>query len=88
MQSLGLGSISDSPGTEKGTDMITLHFSTIDHSYSTRHYKTLKAASAAARRRLGDHPEMGSYYAVAGDGVVKVTVEGATLAELFPEDRE
>ena len=34
---------------------------------------------------VGAHPEIGSTYAVSGDGVGKVTCQGVSLSELFPE---
>ena len=35
---------------------------------------------------LGDHPELGSYYAVSGDGVGKImsNTGGLLTADLFP----
>jgi hypothetical protein len=33
---------------------------------------------------VGDHPEMGTRYAISGDGIGKITVENSTLTDLFP----
>lgn len=64
---------------------IKLRFSTIDGLRYTKTFKTLNGAQKAAQYRLGETPEMGSTYAVAADGVIKVVaVDGCTLAELFP----
>lgn len=64
---------------------IRLYFSTIDNCRSTRLFKSLKGAQKAAWDRVGRHPEIGSNYAVSGDGIAKVVVSGdATLAQLFP----
>lgn len=68
--------------------LIKLYFSTIDNCRSVKVFKTLAGAQKAAWDRVGKHPEIGSNYAVSGDGVVKVTVAGATLKELFPEPPE
>jgi hypothetical protein len=65
---------------------IKLYFSTIDGCRNTKRFKTLIGAQRAAQNRLGKHPEIGSGYAVAGDGVVKVSAAGASLAELFPSE--
>lgn len=62
---------------------ITVRYSAIDGFSKSRSFKTLAAARRFAVGYVGEHPEIGSYYAVAGDGVGKVTVRGATLAELF-----
>lgn len=63
---------------------ITIVYSSVDGGWTTRKFKTLKGARAFAHKWVGGHPEIGSSYAVSGDGIGKVTVQGATLAELFP----
>lgn len=65
--------------------LIKLYFSTVDNCRSVKTFATLAGAQKAAWDRLGKHPEIGSTHAVSGDGVVKVTVVGTTLKELFPE---
>lgn len=64
---------------------IKVRYRSIDHFTKTSTFKTLPGARKFAHKWVGEHPEIGSYYAVSGDGVGKITVEGATLAELFPE---
>lgn len=64
---------------------IRLYFSTIDNCRKVARYKSLAGAQKAAWDRVGKHPEIGSNYAVSGDGIAKVVVSGdATMAELFP----
>lgn len=64
---------------------IRIHYSTLDRYNERRKFKTLDGARKYAHKWVGEHPEIGSFYAVSGDGGGKVTVEGCTLAELFPE---
>lgn len=68
------------------TSIITVTYSSIDGCRETRRYKRIKSARAYAHQMVGAHPEIGSWYAVSGDGIGKVTVSGATLADLFPSD--
>jgi hypothetical protein len=68
--------------------MIHVRYSAIDGYRDRRSYKTLAAARRYAVERVGEHPEFGSHYAVSGDGVGKVTVEGCSLAELFGVEPE
>jgi len=63
---------------------ITIRYSSIDCCRKTRKFKTLAGARRFAQKMIGKTPEMGSYYAVSGDGVGKVEVSGAFLHELFP----
>jgi hypothetical protein len=77
--------------------MITVRYSAVDGYRKTRRFKTLKGAQRWAQWRVGQFPEMGSWYAVSFDGIGKVTVEGTigafgeaahrnvTLRDLFPE---
>jgi len=64
---------------------IIVRYSSIDGASYTRTYTTLKGARKFAHEWIGAHPEIGTSYAVSFDGVGKITVSGATLAELFPE---
>jgi hypothetical protein len=70
------------------SDTIKVHYSSIDGCRETRTFKTLKGARRYAQEMVGEHPEMGSRYAVSGDGVGKVTITamGHSLASLFPSD--
>ena len=63
---------------------ITVRYSSIDRYSKTRKFKTLKGAQKFAHEWVGEHPELGWGYAVSFDGIGKITVEGVTLAELFP----
>jgi hypothetical protein len=65
--------------------MIKVTYSSIDRYRVSRVYKTLERARKFAQDWVGKHPEIGSHYAVSGDGIGKVTVVGATLRELFPD---
>ena len=64
--------------------MIKVHYSSVDGYHQTGSFKTLAGAGRYARRWIGEHPEIGSSYAVSSDGIGKITVDGASLAELFP----
>jgi hypothetical protein len=64
---------------------IVVAYSSVDHFRKRRTFKTVAGASRYAREWIGDHPSIGMGYAVSDDGVGKITVRGATLAELFPE---
>ena len=64
---------------------IKVRYSSVDSYRKTAKFKTLKGAQKFAQDWVGKHPEIGSTYAVSSDGIGKVTVEGASLAELFPE---
>lgn len=63
---------------------ITVRYSAIDGYSKSRSFKTLAGACRFAHHYVGEHPDMGSGYAVSFDGVGKVTVRGASLAALFP----
>lgn len=65
--------------------MIRLYFDAVDGPIGRFQYKSLEAAQRAAQRRLGEAPEIGSLYAVSGDGVVTLRAEGASWGELFPK---
>lgn len=67
---------------------IVVHYVAVDGFASSRTFKTLRAAQKFAHKMVGEHPEIGTRYAVSADGVGKVTVNGsATLSELFPDDQ-
>ena len=63
---------------------ITVYYTACDGSRLTRRFKSLKGARKFAQTYVGAHPEIGSLYAVSGDGVGRVAVDGCTLADLFP----
>lgn len=64
--------------------MITVYYSAVDGFRKTRKFKTLKGARKFAHDYIGPHPEIGRGYAVSGDGVGKIEVDGAALDDLFP----
>jgi len=61
---------------------IVVRYSAIDRYRKNYRYSTLEGAAKRVRELLGDYFDIGSSYAVSGDGVGKVTLEGATFAEL------
>lgn len=67
------------------TTTVKLRFSSCDGSKWTKSFKTLAGARKAALRQIGP-PEIGSTYAISGDGVCKVEVEGCTIRELFQKE--
>ncbi len=69
----------------KGTRNIKVSYRSIDRCSKTRRFKTLEGAQRFAQEWVGETPELGTGYAVSGDGIGKVTVEGAPLRELFPK---
>lgn len=63
--------------------MIKVRFETLDGIRKTKRFKTLAGARKAAQDWAGKDAEVGRWYAISTDGVVKVTVDGCTLVELF-----
>lgn len=68
----------------KGTRDIKVSYRSVDRCSKTRRFKTLEGAQRFAQEWVGETPELGTSYAVSGDGIGTVTIEGATLQELFP----
>ena len=62
---------------------ITVRYASIDHFSQTRSFSTLVAARRYAFKWLGEFPEVGSTYAVSGDGVGRITVSGVSIQELL-----
>ena len=67
--------------------MIKVWYSSVDGFAKSKSFKTLKGARKYAQSMVGKYPEMGSYYAVSGDGIGKIEVEGVALGELFGEEK-
>lgn len=65
---------------------IQVRYQSIDGARDSRSYKGIEAARAFAVKMVGAHPEMGSHYAVSGDGIGKIMVSGISLAELFGQE--
>jgi len=67
---------------------IKIRYSSIDGVRTLRTFATLKGARKYAQHCVGEHPDMGSTYAVSFDGIGKVEVFGthpdAKLSALFP----
>lgn len=64
--------------------MIKIKYSSVDGYLQRKSFKSLKGARKYAQERIGTYPEMGSTYAVSGDGIGKIEViEGVTLRQLF-----
>ena len=65
---------------------IKVRYSSIDHFSKTRRFKTLAGAQKFAQRYVGETPEVSLHfgYAVSGDGVGKIEVDGCTILDLFP----
>ena len=69
--------------------MITVSYRSVDNFSESRRFKTLAGAQRYARMRVGDSPEIGCGfgrpYAISDDGIGRIMVKGASLADLFPE---
>lgn len=65
--------------------MIKVTYESIDGVCKTRKYKTLRGAQAFAHKWVGKHPDIGGWYAVSFDGIGKITVDGCSIHDLFPE---
>ena len=63
---------------------IKVRYSSVDGYRESRKFKSAAGAGKYARKLVGDHPDIGSHYAVSSDGIGKVEIEGASFAELFP----
>ena len=64
--------------------MIHVVYKSIDGHREALHTEDLAKAQEFAHKWVGKYPEIGSTYAVAGDGVGKVEVLGVSLQQLFP----
>jgi hypothetical protein len=65
--------------------MIKIKYTSIDGVRTVRSFSTLAAARGFAQDRVGQHPDIGSTYAVSFDGVGKIEASGVPLADLFGE---
>ncbi len=67
------------------TNKIVVQYTSCDGYSETRqfHARCIEAAQEWAKNWIGA-PEMGSTYAISGDGIGKIEVSGCSLAELFP----
>jgi hypothetical protein len=68
--------------------MIYLRYRSIDGVSTRKQFTTLKGAREYCHKAIGEHPEIGSHYAVSNDGIGKIIpIQGASLADLFPPER-
>jgi hypothetical protein len=65
--------------------MIKVYYSTIDGHSTAKSFHSLTEARAWAKYWVGN-PEIGSSYAISGDGIGKITCSGCTLYELFDQE--
>ena len=68
----------------KSTVKITVYYRSVDRFSQSRTFKTLAGAQKYAAKWVGETPDMGLGYAVSFDGVGRIMVKGAPLADLFP----
>jgi hypothetical protein len=64
---------------------ILVKYSTCDGYKKSMRCADLYTAQKFAQELIGETPEVGRGYAVSFDGIGIVTVQGATLAEIFPK---
>ena len=76
-------------GRRRGAvQVIKVKYSSVDgRGGKWRSFKTLGRARVFAQYWVGKNPEIGSTYAVSGDGIGKIEVMGATLADLFGDEK-
>lgn len=82
-------SVTTSPWSDTGINMeIRVRYRTIDRFSQSRKFKTLKGAQRFAQKWVGKHPDISDTFGYAvnmhGDG--KITCEGCSIHELFPEE--
>lgn len=64
--------------------MIILKYSAIDGAGKRASFKGIASARRWAHKWVGATPELGTTYAISGDGIGKIEVlEGVSLADLF-----
>lgn len=67
--------------------VIKVRYSSIDHYKETKSFSALAAARRFAQKWVGRNPELGSTYAVSGDGVGKITMEWISREPIGTERR-
>ena len=68
--------------------MIKVKYSSVDgRGGKWRSFKTLGRARVFAQYWVGKNPEIGSTVAASNDGIGKIEVMGATLADLFGDEK-
>jgi hypothetical protein len=63
-------------------NIIKVTYSAVDGAKQVQRFGTIAGASEYARQWVGDHPTVGTTYAISADGKIEVT--GATLKDIFP----
>jgi len=66
------------------TTVIKVTYTSFDGVKEVQRFGTVAGASGYARKWVGDHPTIGSTYAISDD-IGKIEVTGANLKELFPQ---
>jgi len=67
------------------TTVIKVTYISVDGAKEVQRFGTVAGASGYARKWVGDHPTIGSTYAISDD-IGKIEVTGANLKELFPKN--
>lgn len=68
---------------------IVLDYDAVDGVHKRGYFKTLRGARKWAQEWVGQYPEIGRTYAIAGDGIGKITIaSGTTLKDLFPSQED
>jgi hypothetical protein len=67
---------------ETKTRAIKVRYSSVDGFRKTYTYATVEGAKKKMADLLGQYYDIGPSYAVSGDGIGKVQLEGATFEEL------
>lgn len=65
-------------------ELLSVTYESIDGVDKTKSFADIKQARKFAQHYLGETPELGSFYAVSGDGIGKITCSGCKLTDLFP----
>ena len=63
--------------------MIRVTYSSVDGARTIKFFPIRAEARAFAVEYVGPHPDLGRNYAISGDGIGKIEVQGCTLQELF-----
>ncbi len=65
------------------SEAISVVYKSVDGARISRKFATVAGARRFAVRYVGEHPDIGSTYAVSSDGIGKVEVSGIALRDLF-----
>lgn len=70
-----------------GSKKFALRYRACDGFRETRYFATLAGLRKRAVYWVGEHPDLGSDYAVSFDGIGTVRVSGCSIRDVFPEDK-